>query len=82
MAAPHDLCWNPPFSCQMICKQNIGLNHMFFRYESNLEIRTHYIDKHWVLSELNLSMLKSNSLSGNNEPFFHEKSKTLQTQSN
>ena len=32
-----DLHQNLPFSCQMICKQHIILNHVFFRYESNLE---------------------------------------------
>ena len=37
MAALHDLCWDFLFSRQMICKQHIILNHMFFRYESNLE---------------------------------------------
>ena len=42
MAAPHDLCWNPLFSCQMICKQYIILHHVFFRYKSNLKIQTHY----------------------------------------
>ena len=45
MAAPHNLCWNPLFSHQMICKQYIILNHMFFWYESNLEIRTCYSNK-------------------------------------
>ena len=29
MVALHDLCWNLLFSCQMICKQYIILNHMF-----------------------------------------------------
>ena len=43
MAALHDLCQNPLFSRQTICKQYIVLNHVFFRYESNLEIWTHYI---------------------------------------
>ena len=42
MVALHDLCWNPLFSCQMICKQYIVLNHVFFQYESNLEIQTCY----------------------------------------
>ena len=37
MAALHDLCWDFLFSHQMICKQHIVLNHVFFRYESNLE---------------------------------------------
>ena len=37
MVALHDLRWNFLFSCQMICKQHIVLNHMFFRYESNLK---------------------------------------------
>ena len=37
MVALHDLCWNFLFSHQMICKQHIILNHVFFRYESNLE---------------------------------------------
>ena len=37
IVALNDLCWNFLFSCQMICKQYIVLNHMFFRYESNLE---------------------------------------------
>ena len=37
MVALHDLHWNFLFSCQMICKQHIVLNHMFFRYESNLK---------------------------------------------
>ena len=44
MAALHDLCWDFLFSCQMICKQHIILNHVFFQYESNLKIRTHYIN--------------------------------------
>ena len=35
MAALHDLHWDFLFSCQMICKQHIILNHVFFRYESN-----------------------------------------------
>ena len=38
-----DLRKNFPFAHQMICKQHIVLNHVFFRYESNLEIRTRYI---------------------------------------
>ena len=42
MAAPHDPCWNPLFSYQMICKQYIVLNQVFFRYESNVEIQTRY----------------------------------------
>ena len=29
MVALHDLYWNFLFSCQMICKQYIVLNHMF-----------------------------------------------------
>ena len=37
MAALHDLCWDFLFSCQMICKQHIIINHMFFWYKSNLE---------------------------------------------
>ena len=37
MIALHDLCWNFLFSHQMICKQHIVLNHVFFQYESNLE---------------------------------------------
>ena len=37
MAALHDLCWDFLFSSQMICKQHIVLNHVFFQYESNLE---------------------------------------------
>ena len=37
MVALHDLCWNFQFSRQMIYKQYIVLNHVFFRYESNLE---------------------------------------------
>ena len=45
MVALHDLCWNFLFSRQMICKQYIVLNHMFFQYESNLEIQTRYITK-------------------------------------
>ena len=40
MVACHDLHWNPLFSRQMICKQYIILNHVFFRYESNLETVT------------------------------------------
>ena len=36
-AALHNLCWDSLFSCQMICKQHIILNHVFFQYESNLE---------------------------------------------
>ena len=44
MAAPHDLHWNPLLCCQMICKQYIVLNHVFFQYESNPKIRTHYIN--------------------------------------
>ena len=43
MAVLYDLHWNPLFSRQMICKQYIVLNHVFFWYESNLEIRTRYI---------------------------------------
>ena len=35
MVALHDLHWNFLFSDQMICKQHIILNHMFFRYESD-----------------------------------------------
>ena len=45
MAAPHNLHWNPLFSHQMICKQYIILNHVFFQYKSNLEIRTCYINE-------------------------------------
>ena len=37
MVALHNLCWDFLFSHQIICKQHIILNHMFFRYESNLE---------------------------------------------
>ena len=37
MVALHDPCWNFVFSHQMICKQYIVLNHMFFWYESNLK---------------------------------------------
>ena len=37
MAALHDLHWDFLFFCQMICKQHIVLNHVFFRYKSNLE---------------------------------------------
>ena len=37
MAALHNLCWDFLFSRQMICKQHIVLNHVFFRYESNLK---------------------------------------------
>ena len=37
MVALHDLCRNFLFFRQMICKQHIILNHVFFRYESNLE---------------------------------------------
>ena len=37
MVALHDLYWNFLFSHQMICKQDIILNHMFFQYESNLK---------------------------------------------
>ena len=39
----NNLCWNPLFSRQIICKQYIVLNHMFFRYENNLKIQIHYI---------------------------------------
>ena len=39
----NNLHQNPLFSCQMICKQYIILNHVFFQYESNLKIWTHYI---------------------------------------
>ena len=44
MVALHNLRWNFLFSCQMICKQYIVLNHVFFQYESNLEIQTRYIN--------------------------------------
>ena len=37
MVALHDLRSDFLFSCQMICKQHIVLNQVFFRYESNLE---------------------------------------------
>ena len=37
MVALHDFCWNFPLSHQMICKQHIVLNHVFFRYKSNLK---------------------------------------------
>ena len=37
MVALHDLHCNFLFSCQMICKQYIILNHVCFWYESNLE---------------------------------------------
>ena len=37
MVSFHDLCWNFLFFCQMICKQHIVLNDVFFRYESNLK---------------------------------------------
>ena len=37
MAVLHNLYWDFLFSCQMICKQHIVLNHMFFQYESNLK---------------------------------------------
>ena len=37
MVALPDLCWNFLFSCQMICKQHIVLNHVLFQYEINLE---------------------------------------------
>ena len=37
MAALHDLPWDFLFFHQMICKQHIVLNHVFFRYESDLE---------------------------------------------
>ena len=43
MVALHDLPWDFLFSHQMICKQYIVLNHVFFQYESNLEIQTRYI---------------------------------------
>ena len=36
----NDLRQNPLFSRQMICKQYIILNHVFFQYESNLEPTT------------------------------------------
>ena len=36
MAALHDLHWDFLFSHQMICKQHIILNCVFFQYESNL----------------------------------------------
>ena len=36
-AALHDFCWDFLFSRQMICKQHIVLNHVFFRYKSNLK---------------------------------------------
>ena len=39
MAALHDLHWDFLFSHQMVCKQHIVLNHMFFQHESNLEIQ-------------------------------------------
>ena len=60
MVALHDLHWNFLFSCQMICKQHIILNHMFFQYKSNLEIRTHYIDVTFTLmGDLDLLMTHS-----------------------
>ena len=34
----NDLCQNPLFSRQMICKQYIILNHVFFRYEKGKAI--------------------------------------------
>ena len=37
MAALHNLHWDFLFSRQMIFKQHIILNHVFFRYESNLK---------------------------------------------
>ena len=37
MAALHDLHWDFLFSCQKNCKQHIILNHVFFRYKSNLK---------------------------------------------
>ena len=43
MVALHDLCWNFIFSHQMICKQHIVLNHVFFKYKGNLKIQTRYI---------------------------------------
>ena len=36
-AVLQDLRWDFLFSHQMICKQRIVLNYVFFRYESNLE---------------------------------------------
>ena len=43
MAAPDDLHRNLLFSHQIIRKQYIILNHVFFRYKSNLKIQTRYI---------------------------------------
>ena len=37
MVVLHNLHWNFLFSHQMICKQYIVLNHVFFLYESNLK---------------------------------------------
>ena len=58
----NDLCQNPLFSHQMICKQYIVLNHVFFQYESNLEIRTRYSKTtfHSSLEIYNKEFLKSN----------------------
>ena len=47
MVALHDLHWNYFISRQMICKQHIVLNYVFFWYESNLKIRTRYKNKHF-----------------------------------
>ena len=48
MVALHNLCCNFLFSRQMICKQYIILNHVFFWYKSNLE-PLHYFDQIWQI---------------------------------
>ena len=64
MVAPHDLCLNFLFSCQMICKQHIILNHVFLGYESNLEPITliyqiFCVLNPWLLQDLHDSLFPS-----------------------
>ena len=56
MAALHDLCWDFLFSYQMICKQHIILNHVFFRYKSNLKPVTY--TPFWLNIIVNVPKLK------------------------
>ena len=65
MVALHDLCQNPLFSCQMICKQYIILNHVFFRYESSLELVT------LLLKYLNSSVIANTFCKRNTLSFFY-----------
>ena len=64
MVTLHDLCWNFLFSRQMICKQHIALNHMFFRYESNLRDSPRWRPS-WTETETPLALLEENPPEGN-----------------